>query len=66
MMMAPNSVVQMERIILLNKTDESTFKKRGCPHIHKVPGSVPVRACPLQACFGWSPPTDQKHEHEVD
>lgn len=28
-MMAPNSVVQLQRIILLNKIDRSTFKRKG-------------------------------------
>lgn len=28
-MMAPNSVVQLQRIILLNETERSTFKREG-------------------------------------
>lgn len=65
-MIAPNSVVQLQRIILLNKTDRSTFKREGALISTRFPVQSQFGPAPSKPVLGWSPPNDQKHEYEVD
>lgn len=65
-MMAPNSVVQLQIIILLNKIDRSTFKREAA--LISTRFLVQSQFGPVPSKLVWVGllQNDQKREHEVD
>lgn len=65
-MMAPNSVVQLQRIILLNKIDRSTFKRESALISTRFLVQSQFGPVPSEPVWVGLLQNDQKREHEVD